>query len=231
MTKTAPPVKTGDPLTLSEQAFMHALQLQQNQALNADFARRCLKTATLTTAGFLCTLPLIAWLGWQVAHPPVKYFATVNGHIVRIHPTNRPAYSDADIIDWGQKTLRKAFTLDYKNYRTQLNAVQADFSEDGFRGYYTALTKQSNLFSTMVKERLLMTPAFDHPGVIVKRGQPAGSNAYMWEVQYPVTLAVDGQNNRLRPQKFTFIVRIQQTNVLLKPGGREITSINTRPEK
>ncbi|MGR7464138.1 DotI/IcmL/TraM family protein [Klebsiella aerogenes] len=201
--------------------------MHQRHELNADFARRCLKVALISTTAFICTLPVIAGLGWKVAHPPVKYFATKAGYIVPIHPTSAPAYSDGDVVAWGEKTLRKAFTLDYKNYRSQISAMQSDFSGDGFSSYYAALTRQSNLYSAVKDKRMLMTPDVTHPGTIVKRGQPGGSGPYMWEVQYPVTLSLDGQNNRLQPQKFIFSVRIQQTNVLLKPGGLEVAAIDT----
>jgi intracellular multiplication protein IcmL len=207
--------------------YLPAILMHQENRLNAGFARKCLGVAVITTTAFLTTLPVIGFLGWQVAHPPVRYFATHNGYILPIRATDTPAYSDTDVIDFGGRVIRKAFTLDFKNYRSQISGMQDAFSADGFRSYYTSLT-HSNLFSTVTGKRMLMSPDITRPGVIVRRGQPGGKGPYMWEVQYPVTLSVDGQNSHLPAQTFTFTVRIQQTDVLKKPEGLELDSIITR---
>ncbi|EML8490021.1 DotI/IcmL/TraM family protein [Salmonella enterica subsp. enterica] len=202
---------------------------QQNQ-LNAGFARKCLAVATVATIAFACTLPVIGGLAYAVAHPPVKYFATVNGSVVRVYPTDVPAYSDADVLAYGEKQIRKAFTVDFKNYREQINAMQDAFTKPGFISYYNSLT-HSNLFSEVTKDRLIMTPDVTRTGMIKKRGRVNNSGPYIWEAQYPVTLSLDGQNQSLPSQPFTFTLRIQRADVRVKPEGLELSAIVTGPAK
>jgi intracellular multiplication protein IcmL len=207
--------------------FLEAIELQRRHMLNAGFARRALQVALLTSTISLLQWPVGAWLMWKVANPPVKYFATHNGSVLEQHPTPEPAYTDDDVIDFGDKLIRTAFQLDFKNYRTQISAQQQKFSEAGFASYYSALTN-SNLFAKVKTDKMLMSANVTRKGMIYRRGSEGGSSPYMWEVQYPVTLSLDGQTRSLPSQSFIFTVRIQRTDVSLKPDGIEAISIVTR---
>lgn len=207
--------------------FMEALQLHKDRMLNAAFARKCLAVALVSVSFNLVQFPVNTWLAWQVAHPPVKYFATLNGSVLAQYPTSEPAYRDDDVIAFGDKVVRSAFQLDFKNFRTQISDQQQKFSEDGFRSYYSALTN-SNLFSRVKTDKLLMSANVTRKGMIYRRGREGQDGPYIWEVQYPVTLSLDGQTRSLSPQNFIFTIRIQRTDVRLKPEGIEVASVVTR---
>ena len=207
--------------------FMAAMKLHMNNMLNAAFAHRALSVALIASTVSLLQLPVNAWLIWKVANPPVKYFATYKGSVLEQFPTDKPGYSDDDIIDFGDKLIRDAFQIDFKNYRTQMNAQQQKFSEGGFSGYYSAMTG-SNLFASITTKKLLMSANVTRKGVIYRRGVENSSGLYVWDVQYPVTLSLDGQTHSLPAQSFIFTVRIQRTDVSVKPQGIEADAIVTR---
>lgn len=207
--------------------FVEAYKLQVGQQLNAGFARKCLITAMSAIGLCVALVPLTGFLAWKVAHPPVKYFATNNGTVLEIHPTNIPAYKDDDVVVFGEKIIQDAFRLDFKNYRAQISAMQQKFSEEGFISYYNALTT-SNPFKAVRDDKMLMSPTISRKGVIRKRGNMGGTGVYAWEIQYPVTLTLDGQQRSLRPQEFIFIIRIQRADVKIKPEGIEVASIVTK---
>lgn len=207
--------------------FIASMQLQKERMLDATFARRALKVALIASTVSLLQLPLTAFLGWQVAHPPTKYFATYKGSVLEQYPTSEPAYSDDDIIAFGDKLIRDSFQLDFKNYRVQISNQQQKYSEAGFVSYYSALTS-SNLFEKVVKDKMLLSANTTRKGMIYRRGRESADGRYMWDVQYPVTLSLDGQTRSLPPQNFIFTVRIQRTDVSQKPEGIEGDSIVTR---
>ncbi len=219
----------GDAPSIPAQAhpFLAAARLQVDNQLNAGFARKALITAIVTSTVCLLQMPLTGWLAWKVANPPVRYFATHNGSILEQHPTHVPAYSDDDVEAFGDRVIRDAFRLDFKNYGAQISSLQQKFSEEGFISYYNALTA-SNPFRAVKEQKMLMSPSITRKGVIKRRGNPGGNGAYVWEIQYPVTLSLDGQNRSLPPQDFIFTVRIQRTEVSKKPQGIEVASIVTR---
>ncbi|EEQ2185737.1 TPA: hypothetical protein I3798_002986 [Enterobacter cloacae] len=214
--------KTDDPMI----PFMDALELHKKNMLNAGFARKALQVALIACTVSALQFPVNAWLVYKVANPPTKYFATNKGSVLKQVPTNEPAYTDDDVIDFGDKLIRSAFQLDFKNYRTQISDQQQKFSEEGFVSYYNALTN-SNLFSKVKTEKMLMSANVTRKGMIYRRGLEK-NGLYIWDIQYPVTLSLDGQTRSLPSQNFIFTVRIQRTDVTLKPEGIEAVSIITR---
>ncbi len=208
------------------EAYIQALLLHQQKQLDAGFARKCLGVAVISTAAFLACLPVIGGLGYAVAHPPVRYFATWNGSVIEQHPTAEPAYSDADVIAYGEKEIRHAFKLDFKDFRAQISAQQDNFSKQGFISYYNALT-HSNLFPYVRDKKMIMSADVTRTGMIRSQGRVNNSGPYIWEIQYPVTLSLDGQSQSLPAQNFIFILRVQRTDESLKPVGLEIDSLIT----
>ncbi|MDE9566915.1 DotI/IcmL family type IV secretion protein, partial [Xenorhabdus bovienii] len=81
--------------------------------------------------------------------------------------TDTPAYSNADVVDFGNQVIREAFTLDFVNYRSQMNNLIPRFSDDGFQSYYTALT-QSNILSA-IKDKKMNMSAMTSSGVVVSK--------------------------------------------------------------
>lgn len=208
-------------------AFLQAMRLQISNMLNASFARKALHVALISLTINLLQLPVTGWLIWKVANPPVRYFATNSGSVLELHPTSEPAYTDDDVIAFGDRLIRDAFQLDFKNFRTQISSQQYKFSEPGFASYYNALTS-SNLFTRVKTDKMLMSANVTRKGVIYRRGREGENGPYIWDIQYPVTLSLDGQTRSLPSQNFIFTVRIQRTDVSVKPQGIEAASIITR---
>lgn len=202
-------------------AYAHALSLQRQRELGAAFAHRCLTVAVWLCVALVLSLVLNGYLGWQVAHPSVKYFSTENGRVVRIKPTDEPAFSVGDVAAFGADTLRDGFTLDFVHYRDQMTRVEPRFSDKGYEGYYKALTASNIL--TAVKDQRMNLSVDVAPGIIRSKG--ILGDRYTWEFQYPVTLKLDGQQTSTPPQRFIFTLRIQRTDVQNKTAGLEVTQM------
>lgn len=205
------------------QTFMLAVKAQRERELGADFAHRCLSALLWMGGAQVITLIIVAGLAWAVAHPPVKYFATENGRVVPVQPTDKPAFSDSDVSAFGADSIRKSFTLDFNHYRDQINNVKDDYDDQGYVDYYKALST-SNVLAAVKDQRMNLSVDVG-PGVIRSKGL-LGEN-FTWEYQYPVTLKLDGQLTSSPAQRFIFTQRIQRTDVLVKNKGLEVTQIIT----
>lgn len=209
--------------TLDASAFAHAMALQSDKELGAAFAHRCLSMALWMGVALVLALGVIGFLGWKVANPPVKYFTTENGRIIKANPLDEPAYSQSDVAKFGADTIRESFTLDFVHYRNQMTAVEERYSEGGFPDYYKALAT-SNVLAAVKDQRMNLSVEVS-PGVIRSRGKPGG--VHTWEFQYPVTLKLDGQQTSSPAQRFYFTVRIQRVDEREKNAGLEVTQIIT----
>lgn len=202
-------------------AYAHALSMQRQRELGAAFAHRCLNVVVWLCVALVLSLSLNGYLGWQVAHPPVKYFATEKGRLTPAKPTNIPAFSSEDVAAFGADTLRQGFTLDFVHYRAQMTRVEPRFNDQGFEGYNKALTS-SNILAAVKNQRMNLSVDVA-PGVIRSKGLLG--DRFIWEFQYPVTLKLDGQQTSTPAQRFIFTLRIQRADVQEKPAGLEVTQM------
>ncbi|MFZ4220693.1 DotI/IcmL/TraM family protein [Enterobacter ludwigii] len=219
-TPSAPPARVAaDP-------YAAARARHQASQLNVAFTRKLLATVMWQSVVCVMCLVIIALLAWAVMHPPVKYFATQDGRVIPIVPTDEPAYSDADVTDFGNRMLRRAFTLDFDHYNEQVNAMLGPFSDEGYRSYYAALT-QSNVLKT-VKEKKMNLSVMTSAGVVASKGQ-LENGVFAWKTQYPVVLRLSGQTNSLPEQRFVVTLLIQRVDPRLKHDGLDIAQLITTP--
>lgn len=221
MNKTPSP-----PLPAAASPYEQAFTLHEASQLNVSFTRKLLTTVLWQTVANVVCLVMIAVLGYAVLHPPVKYFATQSGRVIPIIPTDQPAYSDADVTDFGNRWLRKAFTLDFDHYNEQINAMLGPFSDEGYRSYYAALT-QSNVLKT-VKDKKMNLSIMTSAGVVASKGQ-LENGVFAWKVQYPVVLKLSGQTQSLPEQRFVVSLLIQRVDPRLKNDGLDIAQLITYP--
>lgn len=204
-------------------AFAVAIDAHTQRTLGVAFAHRCLTVALWLGCGLILSICLNGYLGWKVANPPIKYFATQNGRIIEVHPTDQPHYSQTDVGKYGADTIRDSFTLDFVHYRDQMTKAGERYSELGYQDYYNALVT-SNLY-TAVKDQRLNLSVEVGPGVIRSKGRPGG--VFTWEFQYPVTMKLDGQNTSSPVQRFIFTQRVQRVEENVKEAGLEVTQVIT----
>lgn len=211
------------PTKEDQHTFEHALQLQRDRALGAAFANRCLTALLWTAPALVLSVCVNGYLGWMVAHPDVKYFATEDGRVTKVIPTDIPGHSRSEVAAFGADTIRESFTLDFLHYREQMSRLGERYSELGFQDYYKALTT-SNVLKAVKDQRMNLWVDVG-PGVIRSSGKLG--DKYAWEFQYLVTLKLDGQQSTSPPQRFIFTQRIQQTDVRVKHAGLEVTQVIT----
>ncbi|MNM09890.1 Macrophage killing protein with similarity to conjugation protein [compost metagenome] len=222
--QSAAPPDEGTDVVSDIPAYEHAVAAQHERSLGAAFAHRCLAVAMWSCATSTGLIVVVAVLVWMVFNPPIKYFATENGRITPTYPTDKPAWSESAVRQFGADTISEAFTLDFVHYRNQMTSVSPRFSEEGFIGYNQSLTVGSNILALIRDKRMNLTNTSE-PGVIRSRGVINGR--YTWEFQYPVTLSLQGQNSSSPPLRYIFTLRIQQADVQLKPKGLEVTQTIT----
>ncbi len=204
-------------------AFDLALGLQKKRELGAGFAHKCLSVASRGSVALLMSMCLNVYFGWLIANPPIKYFATEKGRLVKANPTDQPSYSQTDVAQFGADTIRESFTLDFVHYRDQTTRLGERYSEQGYADYYKALTA-SNVFEAVKKQRMNLSVDVG-PGVIRSRGMPGG--VATWEFQYPVTLKLEGQQTSSPAQRYIFTQRIQRVDERVKNAGLEVTQVIT----
>ena len=128
-------------------------------------------------------------LGWLliyiITHPPApKYFATsINGRIVPMFPMDEPNQSDSAVLQWANMAAIAAYTYNFVNYRTELQASSGFFTAEGWDQFLTALQQSNNLDAVKAKKLIVSAVATRAP-IILQKGLLNGR--WSWRIQMPL---------------------------------------------
>lgn len=217
----SPPMpEAPDPASLNQ-----AIHLMESSEKQARLLPRLMKLLLASAVTNLLCLLIISALVWKICHTEHKYFATDEGRLVRLAPTNQPAWSQDDVIAYGNKVLMRAFNLDFVHYREQIASMAPDFSDGGYDGYVHAL-KSSNILDAIKKERMNLSSTTG-AGVVVRTGR-LSDGTWFWVLQYPVRMRLTGQTTSRPENAFIFEITIQRVDGRIKPAGMEISQTISR---
>lgn len=164
-------------------------------------------------------------LGWYAAHPVREYFATDNGRLFPLIPMSQPYRKAADVIQYAKDTMNRSFTLDFLNWRQQLEDVRPSYTRDGFKSFIASL-KESGVLAN-VRDRRMNMSITAGTGVLTKEGVENGT--YVWYVEVPIEVKLAGQTSELPPQRFLATERIERVSTLDSIEGIGIGQLVTKP--
>ncbi|HCA3439690.1 TPA: DotI/IcmL family type IV secretion protein [Salmonella enterica subsp. salamae serovar 35:g,m,s,t:-] len=199
----------------------------QDSNQQREIARKSLNVGLIQ--GYIIAVSVTAnlFMGYALVHQPRTYFSFDHGHLTLMHSLDRPYYSTADVIQFGGETLINTFSLDFVNWRHQLEQVRPNFDTKGFASVIKQL-QSSGMLDLVRKNRMDMT-ATHGTGVLTKQGLENG--AFTWVIEMPLTIKLAGQTSQLNDQKFIATLHIHQVSTEIKPEGVEVTLVVTRPAR
>lgn len=136
----------------------------------------------------ICVLS-IAMNFYQASRPPEppKYFAVKqDGSLTPIVPLSDPLMNQSQLSNWVAKAVSQAFTLDAKNYVSQINANSILFTNEGFDQYKAALNESSQL--RVIKEKVMITTAVVNGAPVIVDAMRTQVGTLMWKIQVPMTV-------------------------------------------
>lgn len=166
-----------------------------------------------------------AALGWMAAHPVREYFATDNGRLFPLIPMSQPYRKAADVIQYAKDTMNRSFTLDFLNWRQQLEDVRPGYTKNGFKSFIASL-KESGALAT-VRDRRMNMSITAGTGVLTKEGIEDGT--YVWYIEVPIEVKLAGQTSELPPQRFLATIRIERISTLDSIEGIGLGQLVTKP--
>ena len=146
------------------------------------------KMILILLTSVLANFVLAALLVYMITHPPApKYFATsINGRITPLFPINEPNQSDSAVLQWANQAAIAAFTYNFVNYRSELQASSGFFTPAGWDQFLTALQQSNNLDAVKVKKLIVSAVATRAP-IILQKGVLNGQ--YSWRIQMPLLVS------------------------------------------
>ena len=160
-------------------------------------------------------------------HPPApKYFATsINGRITPLFPLNEPNQSDSAVLQWANQAAIAAFTYNFVNYRTELQASSGFFTSDGWDQFLSALQQSNNLDAVKAKKLIVSAVATRAP-IILQKGLLNGN--YAWRVQMPLLVTYQSASE-FSQQNNVVTMLITRVSTLNSPRGIGISQFVVGP--
>ncbi|MDL4860780.1 DotI/IcmL/TraM family protein [Halomonas elongata] len=206
--------------------FGGVLLNEQSRKFVSKVASGVTKVSFIMGACLAGSIALNGYLGYKIANVQPEYFAsTGNGRIIPLVPLSQPVMSVADVIDFAQKATRRSMTMDFLNYREQLENSRKYFTDAGFQSFLNSLSS-SGILDTIRNSRYNMN-ATTETGVLAQQGVVDGRRVYI--VNFPLTVKLAGQTSERPDQEFLATVRVERISTAIDAQGIAITQVVTEP--
>jgi intracellular multiplication protein IcmL len=185
------------------------------------------KMIVVLLVSMIANVLLASMLGYIITHPPApKYFATsINGRITPLFPLNEPNQSDSAVLQWANQAAIAAFTYNFVNYRTELQAASGFFTADGWDQFLAALQQSNNLDAVRAKKLIVSAVATRAP-IILQKGILNGN--YAWRVQMPLLVTYQSASE-FSQQNNVVTMLITRVSTLNSPRGIGISQFVVGP--
>jgi intracellular multiplication protein IcmL len=185
-----------------------------------------IKLNFVLSSALLISLVCNGVFGWFAIHREREYFAADNGRIFPLVPMSQPYRRAADVIQYAKDTINRSFTIDFLNWRQQLEDTRGRYTTKGFQSFIQSL-QSSGVLATVREKRMNMSVAAT-TGVLTREGVEHGT--YVWYVEMPIDVKLAGQSSEQSPQKLLATVRIERIPTLDSIEGIGVAQLVTRPQ-
>ncbi len=185
------------------------------------------KVMVVLLCSMLCNAVLAGILTYIVTHPPApKYFATsISGRITPLFSLDQPNQSDSAVLQWANQAAIAAFSYNFVNYRTELQASSGFFTAEGWDQFIKALEESNNLVAVKAKKLIVSAVATKAP-VILQKGLLNG--VYAWRVQMPLLVTYQSASE-FSQQNNVVTILISRVSTLNSPRGIGISQFVVGP--
>ncbi len=172
-------------------------------------------------------IALTVLLIYMVTHPPTpKYFATSsNGRITQLVPLNQPNTSDNAVIQWSSVATMAAYSYNFVNYRSELEAASGFFTGAGWDQFMEALQSSNNLDAVKAK-KLVVSAVVTGAPIILKKGML--SDRYAWRIQMPLLVTYQSASE-FTQQNLNVTLLVTRVDTLNSPSGIGIAQFISAP--
>lgn len=185
----------------------------------------------LALAAFLLSLGVIAALltliSILVRNPTEPlYFPTDRmGRLIYVIPVNTPNMSTDEVINWTIRALEKSFSMDFVNYRQQLQSAQKFFTTYGWNNYMTSLKNNNNLLALTQRKMIFSAKVIDKP-IVVTQGILSGAYAWRFQMRMLVNYWLPPYDNKSKfANPLNVSVIVQRQEILQSDSGLGIVQV------
>lgn len=201
------------------------IQEQNDRKRLSQLSGSLAKSNMVLTWGLVASVALNGMLGWFAVHPDRQYFAADGTRVVRLVPLSEPYLKPADVIQFARDAINRSLTINFQQYRGQLEEAREDWTREGFKQFLQQLEAGGYLESIKTK-RMNMTVTAG-TGVIVS--DRLVDNVWVRKVELPIEIKLTGQVTEQPAQNFIALVTVTRIPTLDSLVGVALDNIVIKP--
>lgn len=202
------------------------IQKDREERKNISKLSGAIAKSNIILSWALCaSVALNGVFGWFAFHPDRQYFAADGTRVIRLTPLSEPYLKAADVIQFARDTINRSLTLNFQQYRQQLEDVRQDWTREGFKQYLQQL--QAGGYLDAIKSKRMNMTVTAGTGVIVRERLLDG--VYVRDVELPLEIKLSGQVSELPAQNFVARVTVARIPTLDSLVGVGLDSIVIKP--
>jgi intracellular multiplication protein IcmL len=150
-------------------------------------------------------------------HPPAPvYFPTsANGRITPIYPLDQPNPGDSVVLQWTNLAAIAAFSYNFVNYRSELEAASEFFTADGWTSFLKSIKDSNNLLAVVTKKLVVSGQATRTPEILQKG---ILNGRYSWRIKIPMIITYQS-SEQYTTQNVDVILLVTRISTLNNPQG------------
>ena len=145
-----------------------------------------------------------------------------------IHPLvalSEPVLSASERSLWVTQTITSALSMDFTNFRAQLQSSRANFTSEGHDGFLKAL-QSSGIMASIIQYKYIMS-AVPKAAPLLVAGERLPDGRFAWQYELPVLLTFQA-SDKTNAQEMTLqivVVRVKETE---NPKGMAIARFQAK---
>ncbi len=180
-----------------------------------DSHRQVLRVLLLSASVSFVAIGILLYI---VLHPPApKYFAvTADGRLIPLVALSEPNLSPPSVLQWANQAAVAAYSYNFVNWRSELQAASQFFTPNGWESFIQALSDSNNL-TAIQKKRLIVSAVAQGAPVILDQGV-SSMGRYYWKVQMPMLVTFQSAS-QISTQKIVVTMLIVRVSTLRSVRG------------
>lgn len=176
----------------------------RNEFYRDNFRRVSLMLLLLIVINIILFISFLVVLNIK---PTPKYFATTtSGQIIVLNPLSKPISSNSAVTSWISRVIPNINSLDFLNYRTQIEEKKKYFTTYGWSQYLKAFKPVINKIRS---SKLISHGVASDVPIIVQQGDIGGK--YSWKFQVPIIITYQ-RDDSVSTKHVIWTILVQRDN-------------------
>lgn len=153
---------------------------------------------------------------YQMQHRPLPLFYAQekNNQSMTLQSSDEPNLLPETILRWSTKAATRAYTVDFSNYKAELEQAKPYFTDAGWVVFQSSV---GSLIDRVVKGQLFVSGVVSGTPVISNQG-PLPGKGFSWRVQIPFLVTYQSSNNVVK-RNYYVVLTIIRVPTSVNPQG------------